>query len=131
MCRGTIDPFEYGAERVPWFNDIDTVWSFAYNTWGMDRRSLRERKQDPKVLDISWTEYIPPASSTELYTIKTNNFIVKESKMLANPARAVRPVSFISFRLLLITRDSLSCMVKLKKRRTPRSRPALRRSFAK
>lgn len=90
MCRGTIDPFEYGAERVAWFNDVDTIWSFAYNTWKMDRRTLRERQQDPKVLDVSWTEYIPPASSTELYTIKTTHFLVKENKILVNPKRGVR-----------------------------------------
>lgn len=89
LCRGTIDPFEYGAERVAWFNDIDTVWAFAYNTWKMDHRTLKERQQYPKVLDISWTEYVPPASSSGLYTLNTNHYIVKESKMLGNPARAV------------------------------------------
>ncbi|KAI0703551.1 hypothetical protein BC835DRAFT_1410581 [Cytidiella melzeri] len=88
LCRGTIDPCEYDATRVSWFNDIDTMWSFAYNTWNSDRRSLAERQQDPKILDISWTEYIPPSSSDGLIAIKTNHYALKENRVLGNPTRA-------------------------------------------
>ncbi|KAI0094071.1 hypothetical protein BDY19DRAFT_920647 [Irpex rosettiformis] len=85
LCRGTITASEYDARTPPWFGDINTMWSFAYNTWSRDQRTLVERQQDPKVLDVSWTEYIPPSGSETLMAINTNHFIVKENRMLLNP----------------------------------------------
>ena len=92
LCRGTITASEYDVQTAPWFNDIDTMWSFAYNTWSRDQRTLAERRQDPKVLDVSWTEYIPPSGSASLVAIKSNHFVVKENRMLQNPEAGVSEI---------------------------------------
>ncbi|KAI0345265.1 hypothetical protein BDW22DRAFT_1426940 [Trametopsis cervina] len=87
LWQGSIDPTDYEAARVPWFNDVDTMWSFAFNTWAADRRRLEERQNDPKILDISWTRYAPPSSSEGIYSFKTTHVLVHENRMLANSNR--------------------------------------------
>jgi len=55
ILRDEIDCFKFGLPYPPWTNSIRFV-SLAFNTWAMDQRNRKERLNDPKVLDISWTE---------------------------------------------------------------------------
>ncbi|KAI0636617.1 hypothetical protein C8Q77DRAFT_1093677 [Trametes polyzona] len=87
LCQNTIErPFDYALRLAPWLRSTRIV-SFAFNTWGSDTRSLVEREEDPKVLDVSWTEFNAPTDSDDLTAVSTSHYVVHEERFLANPGR--------------------------------------------
>ncbi|KAI0362507.1 hypothetical protein OH77DRAFT_1388532 [Trametes cingulata] len=87
LCQCTLErPFDYALRTAPWIRDV-RIFSFAFNTWASDTRSLDEREAEPKVLDVGWTEFNAPNDSADLTAVSTSHYIVEEERYLNNPGR--------------------------------------------
>lgn len=87
LCQSTIQrPLDYALSLAPWFRSV-RILSFAFNTWASDTRSLTEREEDPKVLDVGWTEFDAPTDSDDLAAVSTSHYVVEEERFLNNPGR--------------------------------------------
>ncbi|KAI9065390.1 hypothetical protein FKP32DRAFT_1568081 [Trametes sanguinea] len=87
LCQDAIErPSDYALRLAPWFHQV-RIFSFAFNTWASDTRSLDERQADPRVLDVGWTEFISPTDSDDLKPLSTSHYIVEEERYLGNPGR--------------------------------------------
>ncbi|KAI0822751.1 hypothetical protein BC628DRAFT_1387505 [Trametes gibbosa] len=87
LCQRSIQrPLDYALSLAPWFRQI-RIFSFAFNTWGSDNRSLPEREDDPRIMDVSWTEFNTPTDSCDLSPLSTCHYVVEEERFLGNPGR--------------------------------------------
>ena len=87
LCQKQIPyPRYYGLRVAPFFHHI-RIYSFAFNLWALDTRMIEEKRTDPRVLDVGWTEFDAPTDSEDLRAISTTHLIVEEEKMFRNPGR--------------------------------------------
>ncbi|CCM04427.1 uncharacterized protein FIBRA_06606 [Fibroporia radiculosa] len=61
------------------------ILSVTYNTWAADDRPLTERENDPKILDLGWSEFLHPSQSREFEVSMTRHFIISENRLFNNP----------------------------------------------
>ncbi|KAH9852679.1 hypothetical protein C2E23DRAFT_868512 [Lenzites betulinus] len=85
-------PLDYALNLAPRFRHI-YIYSFAFNTWGSDNRSLFEREDDPRIMDVGWTEFNAPTDSSDLTPVSTSHYVVEEERFLGNPGRKKLPPS--------------------------------------
>ena len=84
ILRGELEDLSlFALQPVPWIRDIRVI-SFALNTWVADIRLLEERIRDPKVLDVGWTEFSPPQSSTDICVMGARHIMIAENRLLNN-----------------------------------------------
>ncbi|KAI0807781.1 hypothetical protein C8Q74DRAFT_1313473 [Fomes fomentarius] len=87
LFQGMIpDPRVYALNLAPWFNTV-RVYSFAFNLWAADMRTLEERIADPRVLDVGWTKFDAPNEYEDLKAVSSTHVFVKEDGFLNNPGR--------------------------------------------
>ncbi|KAI0373021.1 hypothetical protein BV20DRAFT_1042346 [Pilatotrama ljubarskyi] len=87
LCQNTLErPLDYALRLAPWIRDV-RIFSFAFNTWAADTRSLDEREADPKVLDVGWTEFNAPTDSADLSALSTSHYVAEEQRFLNNPGK--------------------------------------------
>ncbi|KAJ7900411.1 hypothetical protein B0H13DRAFT_2275356 [Mycena leptocephala] len=67
-----------------WSSSI-RVFSFCYNTWSADNRSMANRRNHPKILDIGWCEAQTPTLGGENQMPK--HIAIKENQHLRNPGK--------------------------------------------
>jgi hypothetical protein len=67
-----------------WSSSI-RVFSFCYNTWSADNRSMANRRNHPKILDIGWCEAQTPTLEGENQMPK--HIAIKENQHLRNPGK--------------------------------------------
>ncbi|KAI0782223.1 hypothetical protein C8Q75DRAFT_811800 [Abortiporus biennis] len=89
LCRRELPRVErFGLKPIRWNSSDIRVVSIALNLWSADRRSLVERHKDPKILDVSWTEFtLPTSPNFDLVPNTTTYYIVSENTRLRNPGR--------------------------------------------
>ncbi|OJT02529.1 hypothetical protein TRAPUB_6946 [Trametes pubescens] len=84
LCQSTIErPIDYALNLAPWFKSV-RMFSFAFNTWTLDVRSLPEREEAPVVLDVGWTEFVAPNDSADLTALSTSHYVIEETKNMGN-----------------------------------------------
>ncbi|KAI0723881.1 hypothetical protein C8T65DRAFT_798658 [Cerioporus squamosus] len=79
-------PEDYALGRAPRLPNV-RIYSFAFNLWASDMRSLEERLNDPRVLDVGWTEFAAPTDSDDLRTVSTTHLALEENRILMNKGR--------------------------------------------
>ena len=87
ICQDAVSfPEDYALNKARWFNDV-CIYSFAFNLWAADTRSLEERQKDPCVLDVGWTEFDSPTDSDDLRAVSTTHLFLEENRLLMNKGR--------------------------------------------
>ncbi len=87
LCQNTIpNPRDYALDPGPWFPNV-RIYSFAFNLWSSDLRSLEDRLADPRVLDVGWTEFDAPTDSDDLRAVSTTHLALEENRILMNKGR--------------------------------------------
>ncbi|RDX56392.1 hypothetical protein OH76DRAFT_1395511 [Lentinus brumalis] len=87
LCQNTIpNPRDYALNPGPWFPNV-RIYSFAFNLWSSDLRSLEDRLADPRVLDVGWTEFDAPTDSDDLRAVSTTHLALEENRILMNKGR--------------------------------------------
>ena len=82
-----IRDFEvYALTLAPWFDSVH-VYSFAFNLWAADARLWEERRADPRILDVGWTEFDVPTEEADLRAVSTTHLVVEEDSLLGNPGK--------------------------------------------
>lgn len=61
------------------------MFSLTFNTWKADVRSRTERDQDPKILDVGWTEFTLPTAFNDLAVKSSVHLVVDENSLFNNP----------------------------------------------
>ena len=87
VCQDAIPyPEDYALNKARWFSDV-CIYSFAFNLWAADTRSLEERQKNPRVLDVGWTEFDSPTDSDDLRAVSTTHLFLEENRLLMNKGR--------------------------------------------
>ncbi|OBZ65778.1 hypothetical protein A0H81_14333 [Grifola frondosa] len=84
LCRNELsNENDFALNPAPWMQDTQ-IFSIAFNTWTADTRPLKDRLQDPRVLDIGWTKFNSPSVWSDMMPVSTTHYIVQENRFLQN-----------------------------------------------
>ncbi|KAI0950112.1 hypothetical protein AcV7_008677 [Taiwanofungus camphoratus] len=85
VCRNEIKELsEFALRLSPALRNV-SMFSLTFNTWKADVRSRTERDQDPKILDVGWTEFTLPTAFNDLAVKSSVHLVVDENSLFNNP----------------------------------------------